>query len=274
MSAFLPAVLGAAVSLCLLGACSSLGGKPLPGASIISELASKERLGIAAGVSHLGANEHALRRTGGSLSEPIDLEGVSHLVAILSAAPDAASRYAVTAASLAAMSRRIWMEEIGPGRAREIEDPAVSLTAPEDLMRDLAARHGVDAILVLEPSVYAEVGYVTEQDSASPFGRDIPVGNWLLRVLVAHELALFDAETGRCAGRVAAPRFDGEICLFDLGPMTPRQLMAFLGTEEYAALFTQALRRAVLHLFSRGARGSSAYHAPRERPPRLPAAAR
>ena len=115
-------------------------------------------------------------------------------------------------------------------------------------MRALAACHGVEALLVVEPSVYAEVGYVTEQESGSPFGKDIPVGSFLLRTVISYAFVLFSAETGKITTSSDVPGAalpGAETCLFDLGPMTPRQLLSFMNTEDYAELFEQALREAV-----------------------------
>jgi hypothetical protein len=266
MNAFFSAVAAIAAPLCLLAACTSTGRvQPVPA---IPELASIKSLGIEACTPRLADNEHVLRRIDGCLFDPVDMEGVSHLVAILSPSPEAASRFSVTPASLAATCRRIWVKEVisayavesetgprgdGPHAAgleevKDIGDPGICLEASREEMRALAARHGVEALLVVEPSVYAEVGYVTEQESGSPFGKDIPVGSFILRTVISYAFALFSAETGKITTSLDVPGAalpGAETCLFDLGPMTPRQLLSFMDTEDYAGLFEQALREAL-----------------------------
>ncbi|MGA2480513.1 MAG: hypothetical protein ABSG63_17315 [Spirochaetia bacterium] len=268
MNAFSSAIAAIAAPLCLLAACTTTGMAHVRAVPAIPELASIRRLGIAACTPRLAENEHVLRRTDGGLFDPVDLEGVSHLVALLSPSPDAASRFSVTPASLAASCRRIWVKEVGSAHAfdgetgprgdgqraagleevKGIGDPGVCLDASQEEMRALAACHGVEALLVVEPSVYAEVGYVTEQESGSPFGKDIPVGSFLLRTVISYAFALFSAETGNITTSLEMPGValpGAETCLFDLGPMTSRQLLSFMNTEDYAELFEQALREAL-----------------------------
>jgi hypothetical protein len=246
MKSRLTAIAGIALLLCALAACVS--GRPL-----IKEPVFAGSLGIAAFTPVMMESGQLLWETEGAFFDPLDVEGVTHMVAILSPSPDAASRFAVTASSLASMCRKIWVEEIGQSRSavKDIEDPGVRRDSEQCALREIAERSGVSALLVVEPSVCAEVGQVTEQSSRSPFGKDIPVGNSLLRIVIFYRFWLFNAETGRPAPSADRPAgtagqfSDAETCLYDLGPMTRQQVVAFMNTEAYSALFDKALRKAL-----------------------------
>jgi hypothetical protein len=200
------------------------------------------------------------------------MEGVTHMVALLAPAPEAASRFAVTPASLDAMWRKIWTQGIGP-----VQDFGfVGADAPGAELADLAALLGVDALLLVQPSVYAEVGRVTEYDSGSPYEKDIPSGSVVLRTIVTCRFQLFTAETGKVTGADGLatalgllPGGEEEDRIFELGPMTPLQATSFMRTEAYAALFEVALTEAqgpLRHLLRNGAQGGVARPPPRSLP--------
>jgi hypothetical protein len=249
----------------------------------IAELARFKTLGIATFDPVLPGNEHALRKNDGDFYEPVDVEGVASSVAILCKAPEAASRFAVTPAVLAKMCRQVCVKEIGethafeytlgrglridrilgstpggeaiaPGysEVKEIAEPFGSWGSAEgSRIRALGSRHGVAGLLVLEPSVYAEVGRVVEQAAQSSFGREITVGNFVLRTAVSYRYALFDARTGSCVTTSdrTPPAYDTsarpEDLVIDLGPSAARLILDFMATREYASLFAQPLREAL-----------------------------
>jgi hypothetical protein len=239
MKSRLTAVAGIALPLCALAACVS-------GKLLMNEPAFSGSLGIAAFTPVMMESEQLPWETEGAFFDPIDIEGVTHMVSILCPSPDAASRFSVTASTLASMCRKIWVKEIGRIRseAKDIGDPSVRRDSEQCALREIAERWGVIALLLVEPSVCAEVGHVTEQASRSPFGKDIPVGNCLLRIMISYQFWLFNAQAGRLA--TSAGQFsDAETCLYDLGPMIREQVIAFMNTEAYSALFEQALRKAL-----------------------------
>ena len=139
----------------------------------------------------------------------------------------------------------------GYSEVKDIAEPFGSWgSAEESWIRALGRRYGVAGLLVLEPSVYAEVGQVAEQAAQSSFGREITVGNFLLRAAVSYRYALFDARTGRLitSSERTPPAYDTtarpEDLIVDLGPSAPQRILDFMTTPEYAALFDQPLREA------------------------------
>jgi hypothetical protein len=246
----------------------------------IPQLEAVRALGIAVFDPILRSNDHLLIRTGGAFYNPIDLDGVTARVALLVLAPDAAAKYAANPGSLSRACREVWVQEIGTARpfdyalsrgaerARVLGQGADGRTVPtgydavravsEPLGRapgsaavaDLCRRYKVDALLGVQPVVYAEVGQVSSQQSDHAVGKDIEPGNFVLRAQVSYEYVLYDAQSGAAVADSSRnkPQYDTrqppETWIIDLGPSNPQAILGFLKGPGFLDAIASSMREA------------------------------
>jgi hypothetical protein len=247
----------------------------------IPELCTIRTLGIAVFDPVLKSNDHLLIKVGGAFYNPIDLDGVTTKVALLVLAPDAASKFAADRGSLSRACLDVWEHEIGtvhrfdyalsdgakPARVlgETVEGEPLPtgydavVAVPEPLsrprassaeVRDICRRYQVDVLLCVEPSVYAEVGQVSSQQSAHELGRDIDTGNFILRAQVSYEYVLFDGKSGEAITDSSRhkPQYDTrlppETWIVDLGPSNPRAIMGFLKGPLFLEKIVHAMQEA------------------------------
>jgi hypothetical protein len=249
---------------------------------VVPELGAVRTLGIAVFDPVLKSNDHLLIRVGGPLYNPVDLDGVTRKVALVALAPEAASKFAVNRDVLARMCLDVWEREIGTahrfdyavsngltltrilGQGAEGDPIPTGYDAvravPERLNRqgaseaaigDICLRYAVDALLVVEPSVYAEVGQVSSLQSAHAIGKEIEPGNFILRAQVAYQYVLFDGKSGTAItdSTRSKPQYDTrqppETWIIDLGPSSPQSIIGFLNSPRYVKLFPQPMQEAL-----------------------------
>jgi hypothetical protein len=276
--------LGAAVVVAFLAslcACVSVQWTYSVQGPAIAELRETRALGIAVFDPVLQPNDHPLLGVSGAFTRPIDIDGVTGKVALLVLAPDAASKFAVNPYCLAGACLDAWVTEIGTAHrfdcalsngmtlARVLGQTASGevvptgyqavRAVPQTLRRDVSAMairdlcrgYEVDDLLVVEPSVYAEVGQVTDQQSEHAIGLEIDPGNFILRAQVDCRYVLFDGRSGKVitdSARSKAP-YDTErppeTWIFDLGLSNPRAVAGFLDGPRFPQMFALPMREAV-----------------------------
>jgi hypothetical protein len=256
----------------------------------IPELRETRTLGIAVFDPVLQSNDHLLVRVGGPFTSPVDVDGVTAKVALLVLAPDAASKFAVDPEGLARACLDAWVVEIGTAHrfdyalsngmnlSRVLGQTASGevvptgyetvRAVPRTFARDVSATvisdvcraYAVDDLLVVEPSVYAEVGQVSTQQSEHAIGMEIDAGSFILRAQVDCRYVLFDGRSGTAItdSTRSKPPYDTErppeTWIFDLGPSNPQAIAGFMNGPRFPRMFTQPMREAVkpyLTLFRR-----------------------
>jgi hypothetical protein len=272
-------LLGACVSMAC--ACVSTEWSYSRQGPAIPELGAVRTLGIAVFEPVLKSNDHLLIKVGGAFYNPIDLDGVTTMVALLVLAPDAASKFAADRESLSRACLNVWEREIGtvrrfdyalsngpkPARilgetaegeplptgydaVRAVTEPLSRAGASSAAVRDICRTYMVDALLAVEPSVYAEVGQVSSQQSAHELGRDIDTGNFILRAQVSYEYVLFDGKSGNAITDSSRrkPQYDTrlppETWIVDLGPSNPQAIMGFLKGPLFLEKLAHAMQEA------------------------------
>jgi len=247
----------------------------------IPELAAVHTLGVAVFDPVLKSNDHLLIKVGGPYYNPIDLDGVAEKVGLYVLAPDAASKFGVNRENLSRACREVWEQELGtvhrfdyalesgekPARVlgetvdgeplptgydavRTVPEPIRREAASPAVIAELCRRYVVDALLCVEPSVYAEVGEVSSQASDHPLGREIDPGNFVLRAQVSYEYVLFDGASGAAVTDSARrkPQYDTrrppETWIVDLGPSNTQAIIGFLNGPGFLEKIEEAMREA------------------------------
>ncbi len=279
--------IAAACAACLaVMGCASMEWRAAPQAPIIKELGSVKSLGILSFTPVLPANRHILVKVDKTFYVATELDGVQNKVAMLYIAPDAVSAFFVNKANLAALCRDTGVAMIGGKEAldypvskgftisRVMGQPLTpesggagiagytAVTAITEVLDrqkvtaqdivGLGAKYGVDAVLGLEPHVYGEIGQVSPLLSSSKFGKDVPVGTFILNAHVDYEYALYDARTGKKitdSFDMRAPydtlsNPDDDIT--DLGLRDVKTVSSFLGGSRYLELFGEPVKRALI----------------------------
>jgi hypothetical protein len=273
------ALLLAGVSL--LCACVTVQWRVSVQGPAIPQLDAVRTLGIAVFDPVLKSNDHLLIRIGGAFYNPIDLDGVNSRVALLVLAPDAASKFAVSLESLSRACSEVWVREIGAARpfdyalsrgtervrilgqapdgrtiptgydtVRAVPEPLGRMPASAAVAADICRRYRLDALLGVEPVVYAEVGQVSSQRSDHAAGKEIDPGNFVLRAQVAYEYVLYDGRMGAVItdSSRTAPQYDTrlppETWIVDLGPSNPQAIVGFLKSPGFLGALSQALGEA------------------------------
>jgi hypothetical protein len=273
------ALLFAGVSM--LCACVTVQWRVSVQGPAIAQLDAVRALGIAVFDPVLKSNDHQLIGVGGAFTNPIDLDGVSARVALLVLAPDAASKYSANRESLSRACCEVWVNEIGAARpfdyalsrgargvrvlgqtpdgravpngydaVRAVPEPLGRAPLSAAFVTDLCRRHQVDALLGVEPSVYAEVGQVSSQESDRPFGKDVDPGNFVLRAQVSYEYVLYDGESGAAItdSSTCRPQYDTrlppETWIVDMGPSNPQAILGFLKGPGFLGALAQSMREA------------------------------
>jgi hypothetical protein len=249
---------------------------------VVPELGAVRTLGIAVFDPVLKSNTHLLIRVSGPLYNPVDLDGVTNKVALMALAPEAASKYSVNRDVLARTCLEVWEREIGTEHrfdyalsdglkvtrilgqgvegnpvptgydaVRAVPERLSRQGASDAAVRELCRRYEVDALLAVEPSVYAEVGQVSPLQSEHTVGKEIEPGNFILRVQVAYQYVLFDGKSGTVItdSTRSKPQYDTrqppETWIIDLGPASPQSITGFLNSPRYAKLFPQPMQEAL-----------------------------
>ena len=277
----LPGATAVIACLAALCACVSVQWTFSVHGPAIAELRETRTLGIAVFDPVLMSNDHLLPGGGGEFTGPVDIDGVTARVALLVRAPDAASKFAVNQDGLARACLDAWMAEIGTAHpfdyalsrgvtmGRVLGQDAAGEVVPTGyemvravpgtlgrevsaaVVRDICRRYAVDALLAVEPSVYAEVGQVTTQQSEHAIGMEIEPGNFILRAQVDCGYVLFDGRSGNVITDSArmAPQWDTvrppETWIVDLGPSNPPAITGFLDGPRFPPLFSAPMREAV-----------------------------
>ena len=248
----------------------------------IPELCAARSLGIAVFDPVLKPNEHPLVRTGGAFYCPVDIDGVTHTVALLVPAPEAATRFAGNQENLARVCLQVWEREIGTAHrfdyplsrglmlarllgqtaegdavptgydtVRAVPERLSRAGATEVAVRDLCRQYGLDALLAVEPSISAEVGQVSSCQSEHSLGKEIDPGNFILRAQVTYEYVLFDGNAGTVItdSTRSTPQYDTqqppESSVFDLGPSNPRATMSLLNGPGFLGRLTWSMQEAL-----------------------------
>jgi len=227
--------------------------------------------------------------------------GVDKQVMVVVKAPDAATRYYVTADKLSILGRDVWadylsgnqpfdytgvddhwrMERImsqdeagvpmsGFPETVAVSERLFSLNASPPVVRDLAGRYGVGALLACDMTVYAEVIKATDEeneDPAGPAGRvSLARDQYAVTVEIDYEWALFDGRTGeKIADSTVIPlkffnpeNADKTIFPLPLSIRRPYELERFLASREYETYFRQSIVNELqpyLYLFTPHYRG-------------------
>ncbi len=247
----------------------------------IPQLGAVRALGIAVFDPVLKSNDHLLIKVGGAFYNPIDFDGVTNRVALLVLTPDAASKFAVSRESLSRACREVWVREIGTARpfdyaqsrgterarvmgqapdgraiptgydaVQAVPEPLGPMPASAAVAADLCRGYRLDALLAVEPVVYAEVGQVSSQRSDHAAGKEIDPGNFVLRAQVAYEYVLYDGRTGAVItdSSHTTPQYDTqqppETWIVDLGPSNPRAIVGFLKSPGFLGALSQAMQEA------------------------------
>ncbi len=212
--------------LFLLSSCAAMQWVSSPRQPVITQLAGVPSLGIASYPARLGANDHVLVKVGGDYYTPIEVNGLTNKVAMRYTSPDAISKFSVNAQNLASLCRKVWVAELGnrdfdftvlkgmkPGRIMgqsltgdasaggyqsvvDIPDPLTRKSFSADTMKSLGQKYKVDAIVIIDPRVYGEIGRVVPEFVEHPSGKQVRPGNFVLRGFVDYDYELYDAKTG------------------------------------------------------------------------------
>jgi hypothetical protein len=247
----------------------------------IPQLDAVRALGIAVFDPVLKSNDHLLIKVGGAFYNPIDIDGVSSRVALLVLAPDAASKFSANRESLSRACCEVWVNEIGTARpfdyslargaerarilgqtpdgrtvptgydaVRAVPEPLGRAPLSADLVTELCRRYHVDALLGVQPALYAEVGQVSSQQSDRAVGKDIEPGNFVLRAQVSYEYVLYDGESGAAItdSSRSRPQYDTrqapETWIVDLGPSNPQAILGFLKGPGFLDALALSMREA------------------------------
>jgi hypothetical protein len=286
MKSRLPIVTAAAVVLLALAACASMEWVSSPQPPVVKELAGVKTLGVACTAARTGANDHLLLKIGsGDFYNPIEITGVPYAVAILYDSPQAIKDFSVTPESLGALCRNVAVKLIADtgsfdyyqfkglsvtrlmGRSIGGETAAGSydtVVAIQDLVpvgsltADAAARlgssYGVDSILVIEPTVYGEIGQMTRQasKSGSMDSSAFKSGDFILRTWVKLEFRLYDGKSGAkiSDSNAVKAQFDTMLPIGkDVYPLPVSSLQlarALVLSADYLKLFTDPMQKGIL----------------------------
>jgi hypothetical protein len=280
--------LGCFILLAAAG-CASLEWRTAPRAPAIKELGSVKSLGVFSFTPVLRPFGRFLIKSDKTFYVPIEIEGLRRKVALLYTSPEAITLFAANADSLATLCREVSSGEIGNTGAFDYDVskgyarsrvmgrplPEDSASPVEEGMRgydfvavitesfdrdavtarniiDLGESYGVDAVLGLELTAIGEIGRVSDQPSRETFGKDVPIGNFVLLVHVGYEYALFDAGTGAkiTDSTDTRPEYSTlskpEDAIVDLGTKDIDALSAFLSGSRYIDLFAEPMKRALV----------------------------
>jgi hypothetical protein len=226
-----PVISLAAVILMALAACASLEWVSSPQPAVIKELSTVKTLAVACTTARLAENDHLLVKIGrGDFYNPTDLNGVPYQVSILYESPHAIGDFSVKGDALAALVRDTAAGLIGDtgsfdypqvkglsmtrvmGRSIDGATPAGSyekvltipdLLSPDPLPADQVARlgstYGAQAVLVITPTVFGEIGQLSTRTSRSGGSMDnasLKPGDFILRAWFKMEYRLYDGRNG------------------------------------------------------------------------------
>ncbi len=268
-----------------LAGCASMEWRTESRPPAIKELEGVKTLGVFSFTPVLRPYGRWLIKTG-TFNTPIQIPRLRYKVALLHTSPEAITDFAVNPENLAGMCREVAAREIGnpgdfdyevsqgwdksrllgrPLPASDAEegaggyDSVIVITetfkrgaiTAEDVV-GLGQAYGVDAVLGLEPTLIGEIGKLSDQRSQEDYGKNVPIGNFVLLTKVDYEFTLFDARTGAKMAEspgtrpqystVARP--DDNVT--DLGISDMNELNAFLSGSGYLELFDGILTRALV----------------------------
>ena len=277
----------AAFVLLILAACASMEWVSAPQPPLIKELSGVKTLAVACTTTRLAENDHLLVKVGrGDFYNPTELAGIGYLVSILYDSPQAINDFSVNGDALSGLVRDTALEMIGSrasfdfiqlkglsvmrimGQSMDGATPAggykkvaavPQLLSPDPLAADQVARIGsslgAEAVLVITPTVYGEIGQLSNRQSNSSPTPDLSAlkpGDFILRAWFSMDFRLYDGRSGVKIADSAAvkPQFDTMIGIGkDVRPLKMTSLAAaksLVLSPDYLKLFQDPVKTGML----------------------------
>ncbi len=276
-----------AAVLLALAACASLEWVASPQPPLIKELSTVKTLAVACTTTRLAENDHLLVKVGrGDFYNPTEINGVGYLVSMLYSSPQAINDFSVNGDALSGLCRDTAVELIGGkgsfdyymykglsvmrvmGQSIDGATPAggyqkvvavPQYLSPDPIAADQVARIGsdlgADAVLVITPKVYGEIGQLSTRQSKSsptPDLSSLKPGDFILRAWFTMDFRLYD---GRSGVKIAdssgvKPQFDTLIGIGkDVRPLNISNLAAaksLVLSPDYLKLFKDPIKTGML----------------------------
>jgi hypothetical protein len=284
----LGALLVVVTVVALLASCASMQWVSRPRPPVIGQLSNARSLGVAVYATRLKLSEHLLVKVGkGDYWAPTDVGAFANKVALRYTSPDAISKFAVNGDNLGALCRKAWVDEMGsadfdlsvlqglmkPARVMskslsgeqvtggydsvvEISDALSRRAINAQTITSLGEQYKVDAILIIEPQVYGEVGKVVPEDAKnSSGGKKVKPGNFVLWGTVDYEYELYDAKSGAKITDSSATKSEfpsmisfhaGNDVAADLNVTKEPALDAYLNGPKFLDLYVAPAKAAVI----------------------------
>jgi hypothetical protein len=276
-------------SCALLGiaGCAAMEWRSAPREPAIKALQGAQSLGVFSFTPELSPFGRFLIKTEKHYYMAISVSWMKQKIALVYLSPEAMTDFSVNAEALAALSSAVTAREIGNAdgfdysvwksgvNSRLLGAPLLEPSAEEsgqtrgfdsvvaigesftrgsatpERIKGLGEKYGVDFLLGIKPAFIAEIGLVTDQRSTWDYGKEVPIGNFILMTQISLEYVLYDAGTGAKVTDSSAtlPQFstivDPMDNITDLGIKDMDELNAFLSGTGYIAKFEEPFKKAL-----------------------------